>query len=235
MEKAKVGALTVGQSPRTDITIDLPDFLRRQIELVEFGALDRYTLEEVEALPKMDGDYLLTSRMRSGEEVHVSRSHVLSELQRGIQVLERMGVKLILVFCTGELGALHSSVPLLEPNILLREVVPQYTQKKHVITIAPSENQITQSEQRWRQRMPGFSFTAMAVSPYQQLWDFKHAARQINLLKDADLVIMDCLGFTCQMKEMLEAQCDKRVLLPREILFQTAADILKIRKGGTEI
>ena len=64
MKKRKIGAVTVGQSPRTDITTDADTFFHGQVEILESGALDSYSLEEVQSLSRPEGDYLLTSRMR---------------------------------------------------------------------------------------------------------------------------------------------------------------------------
>lgn len=68
MKKRKIGAVTVGQSPRTDITTDADTFFHGQVEILESGALDSYSLEEVQSLSRPEGDYLLTSRMRDGAE-----------------------------------------------------------------------------------------------------------------------------------------------------------------------
>lgn len=230
MKKVKIGSLTVGQTPRVDITGDLPEMLREQMELIEFGALDRYSREEVHSLSQPEGDYLLTSRMRDGEEVHVCRSHILPELQSGIRMLEEMGVKAILVFCTGELGELQSSVSLLEPNVLLREAVPCNTNQRHVAILCPSRGQVVQSEKRWKQRLPEFSFTVFPVSPYQPMSELKQVAERIERMEDVELVLMDCLGYSLQMQKRLEENCNKKILLPREILFQAAAEIIEKEK-----
>ena len=63
MQKIKIGAVTIGQSPRTDITEDAGRFFGDRVELLEFGALDRYTLEEAKQLQPIPGDYGLTSRL----------------------------------------------------------------------------------------------------------------------------------------------------------------------------
>ena len=39
MQKIKIGAVTIGQSPRTDITEDAGRFFGDRVELLEFGAL----------------------------------------------------------------------------------------------------------------------------------------------------------------------------------------------------
>ena len=165
MQKIKIGAVTIGQSPRTDITEDAGRFFGDRVELLEFGALDRYTLEEAKQLQPVPGDYVLTSRLRDGTEVHFSRGQVMDEMQRGIHLLEERGVKLILVFCTGALHGLHSNVPMLEPNQLLRAMAPLLTQKPRILTLTPSETQVQQCERRWKEAQPDFEFTTFPASP----------------------------------------------------------------------
>ena len=230
MKKRKIGAVTVGQSPRTDITTDADTFFHGQVEILESGALESYSLEEVQSLSRPEGDYLLTSRMRDGAEVHVARSHILLNLQKCISHLEYLGAELILMFCTGELGSFCSSVPLLEPGALLRQTVPLACSSRHIITLTPSPAQADQSERRWRSWLPEFTFTSLPVSPYAVPPDFSEAIKTISRSSDTGLVIMDCLGFSMQMKKELEKQCTKKILLPREVLFSKAADLLEISK-----
>lgn len=40
MEKVKIGAITVGQSPRVDVTPDLWPIFGPNVELIEAGGLD---------------------------------------------------------------------------------------------------------------------------------------------------------------------------------------------------
>ena len=39
----KIGAITIGQAPRTDVMEDLDDILRGDVELIQAGALDLLT------------------------------------------------------------------------------------------------------------------------------------------------------------------------------------------------
>lgn len=225
----KIGAVTIAQSPRTDITADAPRFFQGQTEILEFGCLDRYSLQEAMALRPLPGDYVLTSRLRNGTEVRFSRGIILDQLQAGIRQLEERGVELILLFCTGELGELHASVPLLEPNLLLRALVPLMTRRERIILIPPSQAQAEQSVRRWSAHMPQFSFIPFPASPYQPAPITQELADQINRVPDADLVVMDCLGFSCEMGEALRKKTDKHVILPRTLLFQTAGALLGIQ------
>ncbi len=229
MEKLRIGAVTVGQSPRTDIMADAQRFFYDQVDIIEFGALDRYSLTEAEALLPVPGDYQLTSRLRNGKEVKISRSQVIGELKRGISSLEEQGVTLIMVLCTGQLEGLCGTVPILEPNLLVKKAVVQMTKKQHILTLSPSEQQILQSERRWKESFPDLSFTSFGLSPYSSSVQFESVLEKIEQIQDADLLIMDCLGFSFEMYDRLRKATEKKVLLPRRLLFETAAELLGIR------
>lgn len=61
----KIGAITVGQAPRVDVTPDIEPLLRG-ITLVQRGALDGMTKEELKAIEPEEGDYVLVSPLRTG-------------------------------------------------------------------------------------------------------------------------------------------------------------------------
>ena len=144
------------------------------------------------------------------------------------RLLEERGVKLILVFCTGALHGLHSNVPMLEPNQLLRAMAPLLTQKPRILTLTPSETQVQQCERRWKEAQPDFEFTTFPASPYLGDPFTEELVSRINAVEDADLVIMDCLGFSAAMRDRLQARINKNILLPRSLLFRVACELLGI-------
>ena len=81
MEKVKIGAITVGQSPRVDVTPDLWPIFGPNVELIEAGGLDGLSREEIETFVPEDGDYVLVSRLKDGSSVTFAERYVL---HRGI-------------------------------------------------------------------------------------------------------------------------------------------------------
>ena len=73
----KIGAITIGQAPRTDVMEDLDDILRGDVELIQAGALDLLTLEEVETLRPDGTGNTLVSRMRDGTGVMLQEQKIL--------------------------------------------------------------------------------------------------------------------------------------------------------------
>jgi AroM protein. len=218
----KIGAITVGQAPRVDVTADIMDILGPGTELLERGGLDGLTREEIEAFAPQGDDYVLVSRLTDGSSVTFAEKYVIPRLQAAIRDLEAAGVTMIMVFCTGAFPAeLTSSVPMLFPNDLIQAVVPLLTRRSSIITVTPSPLQIEQNQQKWQNHVK--KCTTIAVSPYGDYQAVAEAAAQIADT-DADLIVLDCIGFTKQMKELFMKVTGKPVVLPRTLLARVAAE-----------
>ena len=218
----KIGAITVGQAPRVDVTADIMDILGPDVELLERGGLDGLTREEIAAFAPQGDDYVLVSRLVDGSSVTFAEKYVIPRLQAAIDELEAAGVKLIMVFCTGAFPPeLTSNVPMLFPNDLIQALVPLLTRRSSIITVTPSPLQIEQNQEKWAAHVK--TCRTIAVSPYGDYEAVAAAARQIADT-DADLIVLDCIGFTRQMKELFEQETGKPVILPRTLLARVACE-----------
>ena len=101
MVKMKVGAITIGQSPRADVVQELLPLMGEQVELIQAGALDGLTREDIQAFAPGPEDYTLISRLRDGSSVMFAERYILPQLQQCIDRLEEQGVNLILFFVHG--------------------------------------------------------------------------------------------------------------------------------------
>ena len=62
------------------------------------------------------------------------------------------------------------------------------------------------------------------------LWDWEtleKAARQVKDM-DGDLVILDCIGFTQEMKNMFARETGKLVVLPRTLLARVISELTDV-------
>jgi len=65
----KIGAVTIGQSPRVDIVPELKEAIGFDVEIEERGALDGLSLDEVRGFAPEAGDYVLVRRVsRYGDQ-----------------------------------------------------------------------------------------------------------------------------------------------------------------------
>ena len=85
----KIGAITIGQAPRTDVTADIMDIFEGQAELIQAGGLDGLSREEIAAFQPEEGDYVLVSRLTDGTSVTFAERYILPRLQEAIDKMER--------------------------------------------------------------------------------------------------------------------------------------------------
>ena len=144
-------SLSRRQSPRTDVTGDILPIFQGKIELIERGALDGLTREDIARFAPRGDDYVLVSRLCDGSSVTFGESYTVDRLQNGIRELEREGAAAIMVFCTGRFPeTLTSRVPMIFPCDLLHKTVPLLTAASEIIAVTPSPMQLEQNTEKWQ-------------------------------------------------------------------------------------
>lgn len=222
----KIGAITVGQSPRTDVTADIMSIFNGKAELLERGGLDGLTREQIGEFRPDEGDYVLVSRMNDGTSVTFAEHHIIPRLQQAIEELEDRGAALIMMFCTGKFpDTLKARVPLVYPCEILDRIVPLLTADSSVIVVTPSPLQIAQSEKKWSQIVK--KVKVVSASPYGEWKELEETARLMRGT-EADLIILDCIGFSREMKQLFAKETGKPVILPRTLLARLVSEITDI-------
>ncbi len=216
MSKAKIGAVTIGQAPRTDITGDILPMLSPNIELVEYGALDPFSFEEAsEKFAPKGQESVLVSRMRDGRQVKMSEDAVIPLVQECIHRAEADGVDATVLFCTGRFPELSHQKLLIMPQPILHSLVQKLTLTKPIGLFVPDSSQLTQVREWFSQSQ--ISFVPVTASPYREA---KQMGERAGILKGQDLscVLLDCMGYGIQMKQDIEKACGLPVLLPRTFI-----------------
>lgn len=223
----KIGAITIGQAPRVDVTADIMRIFDGKAELVQAGGLDGLTREEIAEFAPQDGDYVLVSRLQDGSSVTFAERHILPRLQEAINRMESEGCSLIMMFCTGSFPETLSSkkIPMVYPCEILNRLVPLMTKKSNIICMTPSPLQVEQAEGKWRKYVNDVK--AVAASPYGEWADLERAAEKVKDM-DGDLVVMDCIGYTQEMKEMFAEKTGKNIVLPRTLLARVISELTDI-------
>jgi len=219
----KIGAITVGQSPRTDVTADIMCIFDGKAELCEKGGLDGLTKEEIQEFKPEEGDYVLVSRLNDGSSVTFAERFILPRLQTAIHELEAEGAELIMMFCTGKFpDTLKSSVPLIYPCDILDRMVPLFSPNSSIIVVTPSSQQLKQSLDKWSQIVT--EVKVISASPYREWEEVLEAAGQIKGLK-GDVIVLDCIGYSQEMKKMFARETNKLVILPRTLLARMISEL----------
>ncbi len=221
----KIGAITVGQSPRTDLMPDMERIFMDSIEVIQMGGLDGLTREEIAQMTPAPGDHVLVSRLKDGSSVTFGEAHVLPRLQDCIHKLEAEGVSLILFLCTGEFPEdFESSVPLIFPNSILTASVPACMPGCRLAVLTPSAAQTEQVTNKWL-RASASKVTIVPVSPYIGLDAVIEAAKTIRP-DEIDMVVLDCIGYTPEMKAHIHVMTGKPVILARTLVARMINELV---------
>jgi protein AroM len=223
--KKKIGIITIGQSPRSDVVPEMTAFFGEGVEVLERGALDGLNLEQVRAYEPDAGMTHLCTCMRDGSEVVVAKEKLLPKIQEAIDDLNREPVSLILLLCVGEFPQFRSARLVVEPQKIVDHCIAGLIGASHrlgiVIPIAEQEDWVRET---FSMLTP--SITVTVASPYGGQNEVPAAAA---VLKEAacDLIVMYCMGFNRQLTRPIREITAKPVIVSSTIVARTIAELLE--------
>lgn len=223
--KRKLGAITIGQSPRVDVIPEMLPYLGENVEVIQAGALDGLTYEEILQFEPEKDDYVLVSKLRDGRSVKFAERYILPRLQACIDRLESEGVDVILFICTGVFPDIFaSSKPILYPQKILHGVTPNLVDKGKLAVITPDKDQVLQSQKKWSET--GVDVVVVNGSPYAKDDELAKAIDELKKYKDLDIIVMDCIGYNQGMKNRVSEETGVPVILARAIVARVLGEIL---------
>ena len=221
--RSRIAVITIGQSPRSDMTNDLHYLLAENIDLIEYGALDHFTLDQVlTRFVPQPGHELLVTRMQDGTQVKLDGSQVPHLVQNCINNAEAEGADGIIILCTGTFQELNSRVPMIIPQPVFHAVVRHLARGKKVGVMAPDPSQIDQVKGWWLDS--GIDSEIVSASPYEDMESIRSAALEIQRM-DVSLICLDCMGYSLQMKQVVAQLTGKPVILPRSLVARIANEM----------
>lgn len=223
MKQIKIGAITIGQAPRTDITRDILPLLPDYMTLTEYGALDDMTYEEVmsQFAPSED-DEVLVSRMRDGRQAKFTERFIRPLVQKKIDQAEAEGVSAIILFCTGVFPKFRHQVLFIEPQPLFHAIAAKLAGNQKIGILVPEPDQVEQAYHTWGKS--GIPVEVTSASPYL---DFDKVVEAASFFKGKNLAFIctDCMGFTMEMKHQIQEVTGLPVLLPRTLVVRILCEM----------
>lgn len=220
----KIGTVTIGQAPRTDVTPDLKAILDKDVEIIESGALDGLSKAEIAEFAPQTGDYVLVTRLVDGTSVQVAERFITPRIADKIKEHFSNGIQVVLLLCTGEFPDLGVDGLLISPQKILYGVAEAVGRGRRIGVLTPSKEQIEQAERRWS--AIGSEVKVIAASPYVNgLSSVEEAAAELTKW-GTELTVLDCIGYTKTMQEIVSRITNKPTILGRGIAARAAAELL---------
>lgn len=221
-KKRKLGVITIGQSPRIDLTHDIKDILNKDMDIIEVGVLDKYTYEEVlEKFRPDDNEGILVSRMRDGTQVLLGEEKVIDKLQSCIDEIEEK-VDMVLLLCTGKFPKFNHKKPLIIPQKLLHSIVSKLDSHNKIGIIIPDIGQREQIKKFWS--FVDVDLEIEVASPYKGMDDIQEVAKRFKD-KPINYIVLDCMGYSVEMKKIVAKEAGKIVILPRTLITRVINEL----------
>ena len=219
-----LGTVTIGQAPRVDVIPEIVGILGKDIIIRESGALDELTREEIACLAPKKGDYVLVTRLKDGSSVQVAERHITPRIVKKIEEHFARGIEVVLLLCTGEFPNFEEKGLLLRPQKILFNAVAAIGEEQRIGILTPSADQKEHAEERWKK--VSAHVRVVPASPYvDPLNAVRRAAEQLQSW-EAQLSVMDCIGYTREMQTLVRDITGKPVVLARSIAARTVHELL---------
>lgn len=224
--KRIVSFITAGHSPREDIVEELRGHLSGGIEIRQRGALDHLSVEEaMEELRPGPGEPVLTSRLSDKSMADFSRKHIMPLLQKAIDKECENGADIVVILCTSEFDELHCRVPLIIPFRLLRGIVAAVKADCKAGALFPFKEFACGMEKNWlKYQVP---VVWKCLTPGNNDWD-----KYIDFFKEeqAELLILDCIGYTYGVRDYFRQKLDIPVVHPRTLIVGMIHSLLGLEE-----
>ncbi|GAA2685422.1 AroM family protein [Streptomyces lunalinharesii] len=225
-----LGLVTIGQSPRTDLTADVAPLLRG-LRAIEHGALD---LDEFTGpagprtradLAPAAGEAPLVTRLRDGGSVVLGHAALAPRMRDAVARCERDGAAATLLLCTGNFPPVPARRPLLYAEPLVQQAVRGIVGSDPVGLVCPLSDQRSDVERRWSPLLAG-AVGAAPGNPYADdaLPQVAAAARELAR-GGSRWLVLDCIGYTEAMRRAAAAASGLPVLLSRTLAVRLATEV----------
>lgn len=225
-----VAMLTIGQAPRDDVVPAMRHYLPDDLEIVEYGALDGLSREEIERFTVRAGEVGIVTKLRDGSSVLLSHELILPAMQARLdRAVEQDGAELVVILCGADWSGLESSVLVVNPGQLFPSVVRALAGGRKLGIIKPSAGQIERERERYRGW--GIDAVVTAASPYEGSERLDLARAAAEELRDAgcELIWMTCVGMDAPMREIVRDVTGVPVILAHALLARIVTELIDAR------
>lgn len=220
----KIGMITIGQSPRIDVVPEMREVLGTDVEILEAGALDGLSLEEVKRFYPKGRDYILCTRMSDGTEVVVAKRFIIPRVQKCIDLLTQRGAEIIVFICTGHFPPFSSKRLFVEAQKIVDHfILALHGENERMGLLIPLSDQIEQARRKYR-RLKG-EMIIRSASPYASEDEVTQTAKELKKA-DPHLIVMHCMGYTQAMKKRVMEITGKPTVLARTLVARTVKELI---------
>lgn len=203
-----IGLVTLGTSARDDLKRVYEEIMSPSITVKVAGALDHLSVEEIECLSKIPGNYPLYVRTSFGEFT-IHREALIPYIVEAADKLSADGTTVNVLMCAGDFSELYTKKAFMIPSRAMEGAANSIARTKKIGVVVPIEEQAAYSKVKWENA--GFEPTVITANPLKAT-----AESIIELFEQYELeqIALDCIGFSQSLKEQLMIKTNSPVWHP---------------------
>ncbi|MDM4208798.1 AroM family protein [Klebsiella spallanzanii] len=225
MSSATMAILTIGVVPVAEMLPLLTEHIREE-QIAHISLLGKMTREDVmQEYGVESGDEMLLTLLSDNHIAQVSRQKVERDLRSVITMLDKQNYDLILLMSTHPFsGFTANNAILLEPQRIIPPLVASIVDGHQVGVIVPVEEILPAQREKWRalENTPLYAISNPVSGSDGDLL----AAGRALMEQGADVLMLDCLCYHQQHRDVLQKALDIPVLLSNVLVSRLAAELL---------
>ena len=222
----RVVFIEAGQSPRDDVVPEIVAQLNAPIEVVERGALDGLSLPEIAALEPGAEEASLSTRLRDGRDVVVSKAEVAERMAAILADLRPREFDLVVILSTGLLREFDSPSPMVNAQRAIESGIRALAAEEQRLGIVqPIARQIDEVQ------LPTLGAYPVTVT-HAMPGDRDALARAILDLGGCEVIVLNSVAFDERDRGIVARATGRPVVLARRIV--AGAIRLLLDQGGDE-
>ncbi|HEY2453219.1 MAG TPA: AroM family protein [Scandinavium sp.] len=222
---ATLAIITIGVVPLREVLPLLTEHIKED-QITHVSLMGKMTRETVMEEYAADAEEeVLITLLNDNQLVEVSRKKVERDLQSVVEVLDNQDYDVILLMSTAPIkGLVARNAILIEPQRIIPPLVSSIVDGHQVGVIVPIPELMKAQRSKWQalQNPPRYAL----ANPIHGTDEELIAAGKQLLSEGADVLMLDCLGFHQQHRDLLQKALDVPVLLSNVLVARLAAELL---------
>lgn len=221
-----VGMATIGQTPRIDVVPAMERILGPEVKTIQAGALDGLTSDEIRALAPATGEQPIITRLRDGSSTLLSHKAILPRMQGCVDDLTAQGAAFVVMLCGADWSEVRSDRLIVNPGKLFPNTITALAAGRRLGIIKPDAGQVEGETRRYTNL--GIEAHVTSASPYlgDKRIDAAREAAHYLRERQVDLVWMTCVGMDELMREAVQDEIQRPVILAQALLGRLVAELV---------
>lgn len=222
----RVALVTAGQTPRDDLVPDIVSRLPEPYTLFQYGALDGLDRSAIANLAPEPGDPGFSTRLRTGEQVTISKKRIGDRLARLVSELDDKHFDLIVLLSTGLFRDFESRTPTVNGQRALESAVDALVMSGQMVgLVQPIARQVSMTLLRSSSDVK----THVTYATPQNEEELRRAAADLD---DCDIIVLNSVAFDEESRRIVMASSGKPTILARRVIAGAAQLLLRPELSG---